>query len=216
LSTRPSSRNRDLVFLDLETTGLDPDVHEVTELAAMRTSSDGRDVRGTICHKVMPEHLETASSEALQVNGFDVAVWDREAISLEDALGSFLNLSFGPVTLVAHYAFFDWGFLRNGLKRFSLVRDLDAHLLCTASMSWVLTMWGEVEKPKLDLLCDYYEIPNVGAHRALHDVERTRALYRKLLQLQPSRIKPLSMFDESSEEYWGNEEAAGLDPRDAG
>ena len=52
-----------LVFVDVETTGLDETRHEIIEIAVIRGSQ-------TYHRKVQPQHIETASPRALEINGF--------------------------------------------------------------------------------------------------------------------------------------------------
>lgn len=173
---------RDLVFVDVETTGLNPHEHEIIELAAVRTSPDALLVRNSIEHLVLPVHIETAHPKALEVNGYDAERWVRDAVLLEMALYRFVNLCYGGVTLVAHNATFDWGFLRESLSRkHSGGTGIDYHIICTASLAWPLVMQGGIESPKLEKLCDHFGISNDGQHRAMRDVQRTIEVYKRLM-----------------------------------
>ena len=117
---KKTALERDLVFVDLETTGFDPDTHEILEIAAIRTTPDASTVVGSFECLVLPEHIQSASPEALVINGYSEGEWAFDGVSLDLALDKFLNICFGGVTLVAHSATFDWGFLRAALTRKSL------------------------------------------------------------------------------------------------
>lgn len=56
-----------IVFVDTETTGLDPLLHEVWEIALIERREDGDYPTHLF---VKPQHLETADANALQVNRF--------------------------------------------------------------------------------------------------------------------------------------------------
>src|SRR5438105_2266671 len=77
---------RPLLFLDLETTGLNPGQHEITEIGALLVSQPDFQIISTYQSKVMPTHLETATPEALQIGHFNLETWQREAKPLEVAL----------------------------------------------------------------------------------------------------------------------------------
>lgn len=178
---KKTALERDLVFVDIETSGFSPETQEILEIACIRTTSDAREITGSFECLVLPEHIETASPEALIINGYQEGEWAFDGVSLDTALEKFLNICFGGVTLVAHSATFDWGFLRAALTRKSLLADLDYHIICTASLSWPLVMRGEVVSPKLEALCTHFGISNEGQYSAMRDVERMLAVYRRLV-----------------------------------
>lgn len=71
---------RDLVFVDIETTGLDPDRHEIIEVAALRVDGATLQVKGLRYHaRVLPERPETIDPEATALNGYCPVEWARTA-----------------------------------------------------------------------------------------------------------------------------------------
>ena len=62
-------RDRPLCFCDVETTGTEPGVHEVTEIAFKH------DKLGAWCVQIMPEHMDRAQPEALHISRFNTADW---------------------------------------------------------------------------------------------------------------------------------------------
>ena len=183
--TKKTALERDLVFVDLETTGFNPDTQEILEIAAIRTTPDAVTIGGRFERKVLPGNIQLADPQALLVNRYHPEHWLNHGVSIEIALEGFLNICFGGVTLVAHSATFDWGFLRAALTRKSLLADLDYHIICTASLAWPLVMRGEVVSPKLEALCTHFGISNEGQHSAMRDVERMLEVYRKLIPVSP-------------------------------
>ena len=80
--------NKTLAFLDIETTGMDVNKHEIIELGCVlvKEQDDGSyKIINEIDIKIQPAHIETAEPEALRVNGYDPAAWFF-ASSLKDAL----------------------------------------------------------------------------------------------------------------------------------
>ncbi len=73
-------RNDELIFVDIETTGFDPNTHEIVELAYIlvrQKGSEGREfeVIEEREFKVKPDHIETAEPQALKINGYDEGQW---------------------------------------------------------------------------------------------------------------------------------------------
>ena len=67
-----------LTVLDTETTGLDSDIHEIIEIAAITYLLDkegNRYVLKKFESKINPQQLHTASEKALEVNGFTLEKW---------------------------------------------------------------------------------------------------------------------------------------------
>ena len=73
---------KNLAFVDVETTGLNPDTHEIIELGCVIVSQEGVGsgkpsfkIIGEIDIKIKPEHIENADPVALRVNGYDEVDW---------------------------------------------------------------------------------------------------------------------------------------------
>lgn len=160
---------RDLLFLDVETTGLDVDRHEIIELGAVRVTHDlARVVCGPLSLRVQPSHIETASPEALAVNGYSPEAWVG-ACELRIAL-EWLWPMLRDAVPAGHCVGFDLGFLERAARDVGLgALPSDYHRLDTASLAWLLTQSGECERVSLQPVCDALRLPRARAHRALDD-----------------------------------------------
>lgn len=96
----------DLVFLDTETTGLDPELHEIWEIAW--AVNDEIPVQ----ERIMPHSLLTADPKALELNHY----WDRANLGYEPRWGENYDLEIKQIltgnTIVAANPAFDASFLR--------------------------------------------------------------------------------------------------------
>lgn len=192
----PSSSNvrtpmaaRDLLFFDIETSGLDSDRHEILNLAAVRVSPDFSRVIGRMDRLCRLERPHDAETEALAKNGYNAPEW-REALPVRVALVEFGELMkpIDDVLIVGHNAArFDWPFIREGFKREKLALPDVKYVLDTASIAWPLVTRGIVDSISLATLCTAYGISNVGAHRAMADVRRTMRVYCKLCGMAEPR-----------------------------
>jgi oligoribonuclease (3'-5' exoribonuclease) len=90
----PTTENRaafGLAHVDVETTGLDPDYHEMIDAGLIYTDLDGREL-GRIYVRILPTHPERISEGARAVNGFDVAYWTSHgAVSEAEAVRQILD-----------------------------------------------------------------------------------------------------------------------------
>jgi DNA polymerase III subunit epsilon len=174
-----------LAFIDVETTGTDPNVHEIIEIAAIivRLKDDTLTITDQIDLKVQPKHIESADPVALRVNGYNEADW-LFAVSLEEAMKSFAQKVEGAV-FVAHNVIFDHAFVSAAFERTGVENTMHYHKLDTISMAFgVLHNSDDMSKLSLRALCQHFEIENKDAHSAYADAYATYELFKKLLKLK--------------------------------
>lgn len=158
-----------LVFLDTETTGLDPALHEVWEVAV--AVDDGPIVQVY----QLPHSLRTADPRALALNGY----WNRaEAVRATDAYDLELRELLTGATIVGSNPAFDTAFLR---ARWG-VAPWHHRLLAVESMAFAVLRY-EVPKGLAGVASDLrdigHEIPEPD-HTAAGDVLTLRAVFRAL------------------------------------
>lgn len=176
---RPQPVARPLIFIDIETTGLDPLRHDIIEVAAMRVDPVSLGVEAVFESRVRPTSTTPADASAVELNGFQAEEWD-DAPLLEEVLVSLRGFLEGGL-LIGHNPTFDWTFLLTAYRTLGVrPPKVDHHLIDTVSLAWPLLRQGMVRSLSLLELCKHYGIPNQGAHHALEDVVRT---YQVLLRL---------------------------------
>lgn len=158
----------DLVFLDTETTGLDPALHEVWEIAVAVND-------GPVSSYRLPHSIATADPKALELNGY----WGRaNRPGATDAYDLELRAMLSGATVVGANPAFDTAFLR---ARWG-ASPWHHRLIDVESMA--LTVLG-YERPKglhalaEDLRDRGHNIP-APDHSAAADVATTRAVYEAL------------------------------------
>ena len=85
-----------LCITDIETSSLNPITGEILEIGFIIADSETFRIYGKFNFKCIPEHIETASKKALEVNGYDPKNW-KDAISLKQALEFFAKASEGCI-----------------------------------------------------------------------------------------------------------------------
>lgn len=177
---------RDLVFIDTETTGLNPELHEILDLAAVRVRADFSREVGIVSRLTIPMHLEIAEPKALEVNRYNPREWEAHGVHVRVALYEFAQLMGAPeeVVVVGHNPHFDWEMMRAAYRRESIAMPEAKYLIDTASIAWPLVVRGMLDRLSLETICLRYNVANDGSHRAMTDVRRTMRVYRRLLGLE--------------------------------
>lgn len=175
-----------LLFLDLETGGLDAHSHEIVEVGAVLTSPDGAIELGRIDARVRPLRPERIIPCVRRINGFSEEGW-RDARPLEAVLAELLDLARGA-TLVGHNVGFDWGFIHRALRERGLDWTGNGRYLDTMA----LAPWAGrgLADRRLLTMAEHLGIPTLGAHCAIVDAEMCRAVF---LQLAPARLERLEV-----------------------
>lgn len=168
-----------VMFIDVETTGLNPRVHEIIELGGVLVTEDG--TAGVINVKVLPERIEFAQQEALDVNGYDPEVWAREAVPLRAAMAQLHRWLDGTSAMYAgHNLPFDMSFIDAAWSSLTMTPPkMDYHTLDTASLAWPLFARRDITSLSLDAVAAYCGIER-KEHRALADAMCARDIVRHL------------------------------------
>ena len=182
-------REHKLAFIDLETTGLDPEKHEIIEiglvLAEQSVTPDGKislKVTDEFEVKVKPEHIGNANPEGLKICHYSEEGW-ASAADLKKSLEILSEKTVGAI-MVGHNVAFDYAFLENSFSRTGVENKMHYHKLDTISIAFA-KLYGhqDVEKLSLRALCEYLKIENKKAHTALSDARATYEIFEKLLGL---------------------------------
>mgnify|MGYP003150759729 CR=1 FL=1 len=184
-----------LIFIDVETTGLDPTVHTIIELALIRRDRDGSESVFHTRIKPTEQDLDVASQTALAINGYRRApeLWEN-APSHSEALAELLGFLRGSRygTWVGHNVLFDVRFLTELLDR-----ELSPEAAAVVALPWrkidTVQLAAEHLQPMgltrfgLDSIRRWLGWSGKNAHTALVDVAQTRRLFDLLWRLGPLR-----------------------------
>lgn len=177
--------NQSIAFIDIETTGLDRDTHEIIELGVVvaRLKDGELVVTDQIDLKIQPERIENADQQALRINGYNSADW-LFAVSLADAMKELAKKTEGSI-FAAHNITFDYGFIESAFKKVNVENKMRFHKLDTISLAFgVLHTNDDIGKLSLRALCEKYGIENKKAHSAFADAYATYEVFKKLMNLK--------------------------------
>ena len=162
-------------FIDIETTGLNPAVHEIIEIALIIEGEEGLHRFST---KIKPKFIEHAEPRALEVNGFSFEEWRDAPYDMEVAeeIASLIQ----GCTLIGHNVNFDAEFLEEmlhkcGCKYAPRRRKIDTITLAHEH----LYFWPAHSLSSLRL---FFGISTIGEHRAMKDCQDMRDIYYRLLR----------------------------------
>ncbi|OGM05513.1 hypothetical protein A2715_04620 [Candidatus Woesebacteria bacterium RIFCSPHIGHO2_01_FULL_39_32] len=178
-------RDRDILFVDLETTGLDFEKHEILEVGCLLVNGRLLSIKEKYYAKVRPMHLEIASEEALRISKYSEVEW-RDAKPLEKILKDIAKLA--PNAMVAGWKVdFDWYFLEKGFKKYNIKHSFDYHLIdCISIAYYYFRDKKEPAELRLGSVCRTLEIPihekhgEGEGHGAMTDILATFEVFKKL------------------------------------
>lgn len=168
--------------LDLETTGLSRERHRITEIAALKYDLSGN-LLGEFHSLINPETPIPRFITRLTGITDDLV---KDSPKIHEVLPGFLDFV-GDSVLVAHNAAFDFGFLNHN-SSLHLGKPLNNDCLCTRRLA--SRILSDLPSKKLSCICDYFELTNDQAHRAMTDTKVTAEIFKNFLQtLHASNFK---------------------------
>jgi len=177
---KPPLRENPVVFVDTETTGLEPEKHEILEIAIV--AIDGSILLDT---KVKPVNIETAHPKALEVNGYNEADWagaptfDEIKDQVTEALEHKIFIGQNPN--------FDRNFIIAALDRVGVekaYRKVRRHVIDTTTLAYEHLVPCGLNRLNLDAICEFLgvELDRRDRHGALADAQACRAAYLMMLR----------------------------------
>ena len=166
------------VFVDTETSGLDPILNEILEIAIIKSTPMATHDEIMVV-KIKPRRIHTAHPKALEVNGYNEAEW-ADAVDITVAAPAIMDFLRDSV-FVAHNAKFDVGFVEAFLKEAGIKERIDYHTICTCSLAYAILVPRGLESLSLTPVCNFLGIPaEPTMHRALAGATACKAIYDKM------------------------------------
>ncbi|MGL4677452.1 MAG: single-stranded-DNA-specific exonuclease RecJ [Brevinema sp.] len=178
--------NKEFVFFDIETTGLDPERDNIIEIAAVLTKN-GVIIKEFQC---LISTEKTIDPKITQITSITQKMLDIEGIPLIEALTQFLDF-IGDLPVVGHNIIgFDMKFLQINLQRV-LQKQINNTPIDTLLISRV--MFKSLKSHTLFAVGEYLGIyvDQSKLHRALADVKLNAEVYRRMCL---SRSRPIQQI----------------------
>ena len=169
--------SRPIAVTDVETTGLEPDIHETIEIGLILVDQSSLTILDMLDVKVRPEHIETASEDALALNGYSEEEW-RSAVSLRQAMSMYAEKTTNSI-FCSQNVTFDWSFLQHAFRLTDVRNSMDYHRLDLFTASWVLLRGTGLDRFNLDEVAEHlgvgrepYPHRAIGGARIAYEVLR--------------------------------------------
>lgn len=180
-------KKHNLAFVDIETTGFEPERHEIIELGLVLVRQLGDkgqefEVIEELEFKIKPERIQDADPQSLKVNGYDPSAWIF-ANTLTEAMKVFAEKTKDAI-FVAHNLTFDYSFIDKAFKTTAIENKMFYPKIDTISLAFAkLHANPKIDKFRLQKLCEYFGVQNERAHSALADTRALFEVYKRLMNL---------------------------------
>ena len=186
--------NFHFAFIDMEFGGLDPELHDITEIAVILTDYRLAEL-GQKEWKVRAR-ADRITPEAAAISGYDADVWAAEAVPVRQALEELTALLPKGATVVpaGQNVRMDVQFLERGYKSCELPYPFDYHVIDLATLfyAWSLVAGHTVPALSLRQAATHAGLAQGSVeHRAMADTRLTLETFRHYV----GRLAPRSLRD---------------------
>ncbi|MBG01800.1 MAG: hypothetical protein CL470_05970 [Acidimicrobiaceae bacterium] len=174
-----------LFVLDFETTGLNPYLHDIIEVAIKKLTTN--DYYQTLVRpsKLEPGIVRYIPPHITNITNITDTMIENESIEPEDAINNMMEYiqkrtKRGPIYIISHNGTtFDFIILRRLMKKYGVSKRLMNRLryIDTILLSKLFIKEGRFRQKDL---CKRYSIENENEHRALSDVNTLERIYIEL------------------------------------
>ena len=173
-----------ITFVDLETTGLNSEEHEIIELAAVKTevSNDKLVVLYPFECRVQPKN--PVDPFVARLNGYSKSEWETYSLPLEDGLFNVFDMMQDSWHAGSNPKF-DEAFLKKAAKdlHWQYPKLASHHLLDVSTLAFSLLIDQEIDKLNQENVAKYYGIEG-GGHRAMADVHQCLKIFARINNLE--------------------------------
>ena len=214
--------DKPLAFIDTETTGLDPAVHEIIEIAIIKDSplseTDPTKKANTERFEtiVRPRDMNVADPAAMLVNGITAEELEGEGAVPFEEMAEALNDILKDCIIVGKNVAFDLDFLRAAYKQVRADTGKDVFIEFGKDHLDIMPLaymhLGPLGLSTLSLksICEFLGEENSRKHRAMGDAAATRACFYQLINWTPIAEEEGTGLMEKADEYVAAIKASGF------
>ncbi len=167
-------KDKPILFVDCETTGLDDEYHEIISICLIRRH-DGK----TWTFQAKPNWPDHIDPRATAVNGYTPAGW-LDAMSQEE-LANKLGFLMKDYIIVGHNPRFDIGFVKNLLWRHKIKTYIDPRAIDTTTLAYLHLVPFGLNSLSMDSIRRFLGWDVYPIHAALQDTKDVERLYNTLV-----------------------------------
>lgn len=163
------------VVVNLETTGMSPEKHEIIEIGAILVQEGRIAAKFQSLVKTQGKIPPTVK----ELTGINDEMFDIEGTDLAMVIHDFLAFT-ADYPVVSHNADFDYQFIRKACARFNLPLFSNR---CVDTVALSRHLLHSVDNYKLKTLLDYFGIEATKLHSCIDNCLTTHKLYEKLIEI---------------------------------
>ncbi len=172
-----------VTFVDLETSGLNSDVHEIIELAAIKTEvGNGKlSILDAVEYKIEPNY--PVDPFVASINGYSEDEW-LDTVSMPTALSGLFKLMRNSWHAGSNPKF-DEAFLKKVAQdlHWEYPKLASYHLLDVSTMAFPLIIDEKIDKLRQESIAKHYKIEG-GGHRAMADAMQCLKIFALIHNLE--------------------------------
>ena len=174
----PSYQDTPLVFFDIETTGLRPGHHEVTEVAFIHEKL------GAYCVRVNPRFPDRFEEDARRISRYNEVEWAGTP-DLSEVMMKIREYTYESIIVGHNIVGFDIPFLNGNCKmiedNFEIPMKMNA-IIDTQMMALSMLVPRGLKTLSLNACCKFFGISNEGQHHGYDDCLRTKMVYETMMK----------------------------------
>jgi len=189
-----------IIFVDTETTDLDPNTSAVIEVGMIRREADGTETRFHTLIKPTEKELADAHPRALEKNGYaaDSSRWD-DAPAMSEAGPRIVAFAEGAKTICGHNVSFDENMLKAAFKKHGVEGRIPYRKIDTVTLAYEHLFPLGLGKASLDSVRSFLGWSREGAHTAMKDTEDAMKLFNLLWRMTPEGQTHLAILLETKD-----------------
>jgi DNA polymerase III alpha subunit (gram-positive type) len=175
----PGFKDRPIMFIDFEMTGLNVNSHEIIEVAALLVRPPHFTIDNSYYSKVAPQHIATADPRALELLHYSPQAW-QDAIPLRQMLQDLT--AFAPNCFLAGWSVQnEWNFLIHALEQEKMPYFFDEKMIEVWSLAYAKLYTNQtLDRLSLANTCKLFKIP-IDQHKPDSDIRATYEIFKRLV-----------------------------------
>ena len=186
--------NKDILIVDLETTGLDSHKHEIIQIAGILLEKKSLKEKKSFNSYVKPQNWSRRDPISMEINKIDLKTL-KKAGSLKTVLSNFQK-AFPKNILLANYGgTLDVEFLKSAYRQINKTYPFEYHTFNIWPLAYTYSAMHKLLKNKkrftgfsLDDLMAHFKIKIEGRHDALFDCRAEAEVMRKIIKSLTEKV----------------------------
>lgn len=172
---------KDLLFFELQTTGLDSDKHNIIQLSAVLLDKDNLLEKANFNSYVRVSYLDSVIAEHAKMLHLDFEPL-KKSPKIYDVIKQF-HTKFGTDLLLATHNLTNVLFLKSAFKKSSVPFDYDPHVVELWTLGYIYTLnYGLRKMPTFNTFLDYFKLEQKKTYDAMEKTRLEVEIFRKIIK----------------------------------